>query len=227
MKIKKTNEVESNRLFALIVGSSGVGKTSLAKTLPHEETLILSAESGLLSIRDASIDVIEINNYQDMLDAFAFLSKGTKYKNVFIDSLTEFGEIIFHEIKPSYTKAQTFGLYDEYSTKMIRLLKAFRDLVKYNIYFTCLDKMVEKNLTETSIAIDLIQKSLSKKVPPLFDEVFYMNIAEKEDGSKVRYLSTNNSVIDFAKDRSGKLEVYEQPDLGNIYNKIFNKGVNK
>lgn len=222
MQIKKTNQVENHHLFTLIVGASGVGKTSLAKTLPHEETLILSAESGLLSIRDAEIDVLEINSYQDLLNAFSFISKETKYKNIFIDSLTEIGEILFHELKPNYSKSQMFGLYEEYSTKMTKLLKAFRDLTQYNIYFTCLDKTIEKNLTESCIGIDLIQKSLSKKIPPLFDEVFYMDIADKEDGSKVRYLCTNNSTIDFAKDRSGALDQFELPDLNNINNKIFN-----
>ncbi len=221
IEIKNTSNVENHHLFTLIVGSSGVGKTSLAATLDHDKTLIISAESGLLSIKDANIDVIEVSSYQDLIDAFAFISKETKYKNIFVDSLSEIGEILFHEIKPNYTKAQAFGVYEEYSGKMVKLLKAFRDLTKYNIYFTALDKMVAKDFTEV-VSIELIQKSLAKKVPALFDEVFYMDIYEKEDGSKVRALCTDNSTIDFAKDRSGKLDKYEKPDLSIIEEKIFN-----
>ena len=92
---------------------------------------------------------------------------------------------------------------------------------RYNIYFTCLDKLVESSLADSKVSLDLIQKSLSKKIPALFDEVFYMNIHEKEDGEKVRYLCTNNSIADFCKDRSGALNDYEKPDLKVINNKIF------
>ena len=81
MNITNTNDTTNKNIYALIVGSSGVGKTSLAKSLNHDETLILSAESGLLSIADANIDVIEINNYENLLAAFNFIAKGTKYKN--------------------------------------------------------------------------------------------------------------------------------------------------
>lgn len=221
MQITKTSDVSNHHTFALIVGSSGSGKTTLASTLKHDETVILSAESGLLSIKDADIDVIEINDFQDMIDAYNFLKKGTKYKNVFLDSLTEVGEILFSKLKPDFTKQQSFGLYEAYGDKIIAMLKMFRDLTEYNIYFTALDKMTAKDFTEV-VSIDLKQKSLAKRLPALFDEVFYLQIHEKEDGSKVRALCTDNSVIDFAKDRSGKLGKYEKPDLQTINDKIFN-----
>lgn len=221
MEITNTSNVDNHHIFSLIVGASGVGKTTLAATLNHEETLILSAESGLLSIKDSNIDVKEINTFQDMIDVFTFLKSGTKYKNIFLDSLTEVGEILFHELKPSYTKAQSFGLYEAYGDKITNLIKAFRDLTDYNIYFTVLDKITDLYGTDV-VSIDLKQKSLAKKLPQLFDEVFYMKVHTKEDGSKVRALCTNNSIIDFAKDRSGRLDEYEKPNLQDINNKIFN-----
>lgn len=221
MKITKTNEVENHHIFALIVGASGVGKTSLAKTLPHNETLIISAESGLLSIQDASIDVVEINSLSELKNVFTFLSTNeNKYKNIFIDSLTEMGEMIFHALKPEYEKSQTFGLYNDYTDKIIATLKYLRGLVKYNIWITCLDKMTAKDFTEV-ISLDLVQKSLAKKIPALFDEVFHMQAVE-HDGELKRVLVTDNSIVDFCKDRSGKLNKYELPDLGMINNKIFN-----
>lgn len=221
MKIIKTDEVENHHVFALIVGSAGIGKTSLVKTLPHNETLILSAESGLLSVKSVSIDSVSIDTFSNLVDAFNFLSKKeNNYKHIFIDSLTEIGEILFAELKPNYDKSKTFGLYEEYSTKMIKFLKALRDLTDYNIWLTCLDKMTDKDFTQT-ISLDLIQKSLSKKIPALFDEVFHMTSVEHE-GELKRIIVTDNTITDFAKDRSGALDKYELPNLGNIYNKIFN-----
>jgi hypothetical protein len=221
MQIKKTSDVENHHIFSLIVGASGSGKTTLAATLPHEKTLILSAESGLLSIKSASIDVIEIQSFKDLVDAYTFLANGTKYEHIFIDSLTEIAEIIFTEIKPEFTKSQTFGLYEAYSDRLIKFLKKLRDLTQYNIYMTVLDKLVAKDGTDV-ISFDLIQKSLSKKIVAYFDLVLYLVVIEKEDGTKTRAICTDNSIIDFCKDRSGKLNKYEKPDLGIINSKIFN-----
>ena len=53
--IKNTKDVENHRVVGMIVGPSGVGKTSLARTLKGR-TLIGSAESGLLSLKGADID---------------------------------------------------------------------------------------------------------------------------------------------------------------------------
>ena len=221
MKIIKTNEVDNHHIFALVVGSSGSGKTTLASTLPADETLILSAESGLLSIKKYSIDASEINSFKDLGDAFKYITENkTKYKHIVIDSLTEIGEILFHELKPKYDKSKTFGLYEDYSTRMIKFLKALRDLTQYNIWILCLDKLTAKDFTEV-VSLDLIQKSLSKKVPALFDEVFYLTSIEHE-GENKRVLITDNTSIDFCKDRSGMLNKMELPNLGNIYNKIFN-----
>ena len=219
MEILKTNEVENHHIFCLIVGASGSGKTRLAATLDHDKTIIFSAESGLLSIKDASIDSIEIKSYKDLLDAFNWLGNQDKYTNLFIDSLTEIGQILFNDLAPNYEKKETFNLYNEYSIRITKFLKALRGMTKLNIFCTALDSIQKKDFEEFT-SIDLIQKSLAQKIPGLFDEVFYMAVIDRED-EKVRALFTDNSSYKFLKDRSGKLDTIEKPDLNNIINKIF------
>ncbi len=220
MDIQKTNELEFHHIFAIIVGSSGSGKTTLAGTLPDNETLIISAESGLLSLRRKEIDFVKVKSFDDLISIFNKLKNGMKYKHIFIDSITEIGEIVFSHYKPQFDKSKNFALYEAYSETMTRLLKSLRDMDKYNIWLTCLDKLGDKDGSDT-VTLDLVQKSLSKKIVSFFDEVFYLTSIDK-DGEKKRFISTDNTYIDFAKDRSGALDKFEKPDLGLITNKIFN-----
>lgn len=217
MEVQKTNELKFHHIFAIIVGSSSSGKTTLAGTLPSEETLIISAESGLLSLRKKEIDFIKVKTFEDVIQVFNLLKNGVEYKHIFIDSLTEIGEIVFAHFKPQFDKSKNFALYDAYSETMIKFLKSLRDMDKYNIWLTCLDKLSEND----SIILDIVQKSLSKKIVSFFDEVFYLTSIEKE-GERKRFISTDSTFIDFAKDRSGSLDKFEKPDLSEITKKIFN-----
>lgn len=225
IKVSNTSDIDMHHVFMLIVGASGVGKTTLAGTLDPEHTVIISAESGLLSLRNKSIEVWNVENKSDLIDAFneiiggRLLSNGNQIKNVVMDSITEIGEIIFTELKPQFSKAQKFGLYEEYGTKLIGLIKALRDEKRYNFFMTALDK----DMGEGVIGIDLIQKSLSKKLPQYFDIVAHYCTMEHE-GETLRKLITDNTISDFCKDRSGSLDSHEEPDLTTILNKVFKTG---
>ena len=225
IKVSNTSDVSMHHIFMLIVGASGVGKTTLAGTLNPENTVIVSAESGLLSLRSKNIEVWNVENKTDLIDVFneiiggRKLSNGNEIKNIVLDSLTEIGEIIFSELKPDFSKSQKFGLYELYGEKIIGLIKALRDEEKYNFFMTALDK----DMGEGVIGIDLIQKSLSKKMPQYFDIVAHYCTMEHE-GETLRKLVTDNAISGFCKDRSGALDSHEEPDLNKILNKIFKPG---
>jgi len=222
MNLTKTSDVKNLNIYALIVGQSGGGKTYMARTLPHDKTLIISAESGLLSLKDVSIDVVEVSSFNDVRTTLEYLlSNETKYEHIYIDSLTEIGEMLFAELKPNYENKKIFHLYSDYSDRVTKMLKLLRDMPKYHIWMTALDKVEQRDFDKATITIDLVQKSLAKKLPPLFDEVFYMIKEKREDGTTVRALCTDSDDVEFTKDRSGSLNKFEQPDLGTITKKIL------
>jgi RecA-family ATPase len=57
IQLKNTLDVSSNGIKVLVYGHAGAGKTTLGATMPVP--IIISAEGGLLSIKDAGLDYIE------------------------------------------------------------------------------------------------------------------------------------------------------------------------
>lgn len=238
MIIKSTKGAGVDRVKVLIHGPSGIGKTTLAKTI-SEKTLVVSAESGLMSIRDSDIDYIDITTDDDgnlipkelrvqkLGDIYKYLltkEASDKYSVVFVDSLTEIGQNISESLFEKNTdKKDTFKVWGEYTSQMRNLIKAFRDLPKYHVIMTALTKEYTDELKNKRLGID-IQGSIGEQCPALFDEVFHYTQLVNQAGDLERVLLTSLTDRIFAKDRSGSLDKYEKPNLQTIINKI--KGVN-
>lgn len=217
IKKTKTSDYECQHITCLINGPVGSGKTHAIGTLPEDETVILSAESGLLTLVEKNFEVWEINSMEDLRQAFKELANGTKFKHVAIDSLTEISEKLFAALRPHYTKAKNFSLYEEYFAQMIGMIKKFRDLYQYNIWVTCLTKEGDNGLT-----LDVAQKSLGTRLPQYFDLSCYMLRFEKDEKLH-RAMVFDSDQYSFCKSRSHRLDAYEKPDLTNIFNKVFHK----
>ena len=107
LNITSTSYIAALRLFVLVWGYSGVGKTSLSLTCPGK-VLIVSAESGLLPLAGHNIDVIEISSWLEVQQLLNFLNQeSTKatYQWIFIDSLTEAAQYIFELIEFGFVEA--------------------------------------------------------------------------------------------------------------------------
>lgn len=222
--IKNTKDVENHRVVGMIVGPSGIGKTSLAGTLKGR-TLIASAESGLLSLKGLDIDYWEIHTIEDLKKFFIYCMGNEckkKYENLFIDSLTEIGDKLLLELKadPKYQEPkmalQMFGKFNDDFTKFI---KALRDMKPYNVWFTCLNKY-EKDGMEMKEEFNFPGAKVKDNIKAWFDEVLKYEVFTKDD-VKFRKLITDHEINPLAKDRSGKLLKYEDADLGSIMAKIL------
>lgn len=220
LQIKSVKEsVTSNGVKICVYGSAGAGKTSLIRTIPGK-TLILSAESGLLSIADIDADVAEVSSVDDLREAYAFLREGKHdYQWVALDSFSEICEVLLSEEKAK-TKdpRQAYGAVIEIGTSLAR---AFRDL-PLGVYFSAKAERVKDESTgRVSAALAMPGAKLGAALPYLFDEVFHLfGAKDKESGELERWLQTSGDQRADAKDRSGKLDMYEPADLSHIVAKI-------
>ena len=241
MKIVNTKNIGHDAIKMLIFGSSGAGKTTLANTV-KEPLLIISAESGLLSLADSEIDVIDISTddignimpkerrVDRLAQCYSYLlteEARKKYKWIFLDSLTEISQCLYDKLKQEYPdRSDTLKLYGDMAERMRSIIKSFRDLPGYNVVVTALDSIDKDESGRRFITVDLIVK-ISNQVTQFFDEVFYLAVVE-DNGVITRSLITGKTEKLNCKDRSGKLAFKEPADLNVVVNKIKQvKEVNK
>lgn len=222
MKILSTKDIAATRFTCVVYGQPGVGKTSLAKST-EEKTLIISAESGLLSLAGSDIDVVEIVKWDDIYPVVAALKSEemqAKYKWIFVDSLTEMSQKLLEVVKakPEYSDPKKMiKLWGEYADRITAFVKLFRDFKPYNVVFTALEKFEKDDIGKRFVMVDM-PGSISMKLPGFFDEVFRMT-AEKDSHGR-NFLFTEGTEKFVAKDRSGRLAPQEQSNLAYIYAKI-------
>ena len=219
MEVKTTKDFITTGIKIVVYGASGSGKTTLAASMP--KPIILSAEGGLLSITNTDIPYVEIHNMQDLTEAYNYIKNNpTEYQSVVLDSISEIAEVVL-----SSEKANTKDLRQAYGSlldSMKDLIRAFRDL-PLNVYVTAKMEKIQNESGKIFYGPSCPGTKVAEALPYYFDEVFALRVETNADGQLERMLQTVNDGIYSAKDRSGKLNAYEKPDLSAIINKIGGK----
>ena len=213
VKIKSTIDVTANGANLVIYGESGVGKTTLVSHL--DNTIILSAEQGLLSLSQFDIPYIEIEDINDVQEAYEFVKK-SDYTNIVFDSLTEIAEVVLYELKEGKKdKRQAYGeLADAFGV----MIRKFRDIKgKNTIFFAKMKHIYDEDGTVVAYAPMMPGRVLPHGLPYLVDEVFCYKMDRKG-----RYFMTSADRKHPAKDRSGNLLAREDdPNLKVIIDKVL------
>jgi phage nucleotide-binding protein len=217
IQLKNTAQVSVNGLKVLVYGHAGAGKTTLAASMPAP--IIISAEGGLLSIKDAGLDYIEVNSMDSLMEAFEYVvASGEKYASVVLDSISEIGEVVLiHEKRINKDGRAAYG---EMAVQMTSIIRAFRDLAGKHVLMTA---KVEKSQDESGrilYAPSMPGAKVGQQLPYFFDEVLALRVEKDAEGIAQRAIMCDSDGLWLAKDRSGKLEAWEAPDMGAIIAKI-------
>jgi len=219
INLKRTGGLSNNGVKLVVYGQAGGGKTTLIKTLPNP--IILSAESGLLSIQDSDLPYIEISSMEDLTEAFTWASQSDEAKgfdSIALDSISEIGEVVLnYEKKIAKDPRQAYGALSE---QMSDLIRGFRDLPGKHVYFSAKLEKSQDEMGRLLYNPSMPGKSLTQSLPYFFDEVLALRVERDSEGNVQRALMCESDGLWLAKDRSGKLDSWEAPDLGAIISKI-------
>jgi hypothetical protein len=225
--IKNTQNKETMRLNVLVYGDYKIGKTYLASMV--KDALIISIEDGVLSLAGTDVDYIEVKSYtqvMQLIKAIKTEDQFKKYKWIFLDTITEFGQTLYPRIRDKYEeKAQSNGskgadgrqVWGNFGEKIGDIVRAIRSLDKH----TCIlahptDKEQDDGTVKRSP--DIYGKS-GERIVGWLDEIFYMHMNDKGE----RMFLTQSTDRTIAGDRSGKLEKIEPALLDVVAKKMLGK----
>lgn len=231
---QSTNQASSNQgVKVLVYGGAGQRKTRLCATAPAP--MIISAESGLLSLQDFDIPALTVKTYDHLLQVYQYVSGSAeprqRFQTICIDSISEIAEQILGGQKaeeaakknPNFQRA-----YGEMADKVMAVLRAFRDLSGFHVYFSAkMGRMKDESTGGLLWGPMMPGQQLDQQLPYFLDEVFhiasYPNPAYGTDPNAYPTIGGLRTFADNqyqAKDRSGRLAPYEPADLSHIFNKI-------
>lgn len=222
VQVTSTDKIgREHGIKCLVYGRAGVGKTVLCSTAPRP--LIISAESGLLSLAGKRVSVIEVKTLKDIEDAYTFCTnpRNAQYiDTICLDSISEIAETVLANAKRGH-RADGRQAYGKLVEDMLPMVKGFRDIRGKHVVITAKEGTTKDEITgATTFGPDTPGRELPKQLPYLFDLVMRLKINRDAEGRPYRALQTQPDFNSEAKDRSGRLDELEYPDLTNVFNKI-------
>ena len=218
INLKSTNTVAASNLKLLVYGAAGAGKTSLIPTLP--KPIILSAEGGLLSIAEHDIPFLEVTSMDALREAYKWLldsEEAKQFESVALDSISEIAEVCLSREKSiAKDPRQAYG---EMQTTMAELIRSFRDLPKHVLMTAKLEK-AQDEMGRMLYSPSMPGNKTGQALPYFFDLMLAMRVEKDDEGLTQRALMCDSDGLWQAKDRSGKLDAWESPDLGIILKKL-------
>lgn len=235
----------------LMLGKSGIGKTTRLRDLDPSTTLFIDIEAGDLSVADWPGDTIRPASWPECRDLFVYLAgpdrslppeaafsvahyehvvgqfgdpkQIERYSTFFVDSVTQLSRLCFTWCKSQpgavsdrSGKPDLRAAYGLLGQEMVGALTHLQHARGKNVVFVAI---LDERLDDFNRRVFEPQIEGSKtglQMPGIVDEVVTLAEIKAEDGSAYRAFVTHtlNPYGFPAKDRSGRLELLEPPDLG-------------
>ena len=230
MKITKVPNTINRGISFIIYSDPGIGKTTLATTLPAGETLIINSEAGLGPLLGTGHLVFNLREsektVEDTINELYIKLKTHKLEgvtNVVVDNMSELVELLILDYtRQRNKKFPELKEHGDSSYKVREIMHNFRDLTYegYNVVFTAWEFIKEIRNNDgvlLSKTIPMIGNKIAFQMSGIVDCVGHLEVYEKTGQRWVRF-GPNNQFL--TKSQFKGLESGEPADLPLIITKL-------
>src|SRR5262249_11752689 len=248
----------------LLVGPSGVGKTSTLRTLSAKllaSTLVVDIEAGLIAVNDLKFASVRPRTWDECrnlacalggpnpaLSANAAYSEAhsnevmkdpelaslASYSILFIDSVTATSRLCFThaeqqpEALTDRRRRDLRGVYGAHARSMLGWFNQLQHARERTVIFVAVLGKNNDELDNSAWPAQIGGAKTGRELPAIVDEIITMQWIDFGDRKPVRAFVCNPNSWNFpAKDRSGRLEQLEPPNLGALIEKLTGPGQRK
>lgn len=241
----------------VICGASGVGKTTLARTVNPDTTLFMDLEAGDAALEGYAIDVIRPKTWAECRDFACYIGGPnpslsddqpygkahydyvcqtygdpdgmlSKYDTIFVDSITVAGRLCFQycqqqpESRSERTgKLDTRAAYGMHGREMMAWLTHLQHIRAKNVIFVGILDESTDDYGRKQYSLQIEGSKTGKELPGIVDEVITMAVMTGDNGPFRAFVCNPLNQWNYpAKDRSGRLDVLEEPHLGKLIEKM-------
>lgn len=208
---------------ALVHGGPGSGKTPIVKTAPRPVMLV--CETGMLSMRDAhNIPCWEAFSVAKIKEFFEWFTKSHEAKafdTLALDSVSQLAEIVLAEELPRNKDGRK--AYGEMSRQVMAWMDDLFFMPSKHIYLISKQIVVDMSGVQTR-KYWFPGQDLGVKLPHRYDEILCVGkfiVPGMEAQGAITAIQCQPSFDVVARDRSGRLAMYEPPDLKALFAKAM------
>jgi hypothetical protein len=169
-------------------------------------------------------------HYNGIVEAIGKSLSLDKYSTFFIDSITVAGRLCFswsqqqpEALSEKTGKPDIRGAYGLHAREMIAWLTQLQHAREKNVIFVGILELVRDEFKVATWDIQIEGAKTGRELPGIVDQIITMQLVSFEEGSApVRaFICQQPNPANFpAKDRSGRLDTFEKPDLGELIAKV-------